>query len=39
MGKSETIDLLSIPDSERTKLIEEIRRKIQQRVLEEKLTR
>jgi predicted Fe-S protein YdhL (DUF1289 family) len=39
MEKSKTIDWLSIPDSEKRKLIEEIRRKIQQRVLQEKLTR
>lgn len=39
MKKSKTIDLLSIPDSEKTKLILEIRRQIQQKVMEEKLTR
>jgi hypothetical protein len=39
MQKSKTIDLLRIPDSEKTKLIEEIRKKIQQRVSEERLTR
>jgi vancomycin resistance protein YoaR len=39
MKKSKTIDLLRIPDSEKTKLILEIRRQIQQKALEEKLTR
>jgi len=39
MEKSKTIDWLSIPDSEKRKLIEEIRRKIQQRVLEKRLKR
>jgi ribonuclease HII len=39
MGKHKTIDLLSVPDSKKTKLIWEIRRQMQQEVLEEKLTR
>jgi hypothetical protein len=39
MKKSKTIDLLRIPDSEKAKLILEIRRQIQQKALEEKLTR
>jgi len=39
MEKSKTIDWLSIPDSEKRKLIEEIRRKIRQRVLEKRLKR
>jgi ribonuclease HII len=38
MGKRKTIDLLSVPDSKRIKLIWEIRRQMQQEVLEEKLT-
>jgi len=39
MGKRKSIDLLSVSDSEKTKLIWEIRRQMQQEVLEEKLTR
>jgi uncharacterized protein YaaW (UPF0174 family) len=39
MKKSKTIDLLRIPDSEKAKLILEIRKQIQQKALEEKLTR
>ena len=39
MGKSKSIDLLSIPDSEKIKLMQEIGRRIKQRVLEEKLAR
>jgi ribonuclease HII len=38
MVKPKTIDLLSVPDSKRIKLIWEIRRQMQQEVLEEKLT-
>ena len=39
MKKTKTIDLLRIPDSEKAKLILEIRRRIQHKALEEKLTR
>jgi hypothetical protein len=39
MKKSETIDLLRIPDPKKMKLIWEIRRQLQQKALEEKLTR
>ena len=39
MGKHKSIDLLSVSDSEKMKLIWEIRRQMQQEVLEEKLTR
>jgi uncharacterized protein YaaW (UPF0174 family) len=39
MKKRKSIDLLSVSDSEKTKLIWEIRRQMQQKVLEEKLTR
>jgi hypothetical protein len=39
MGKRKSIDLLSVTDSEKMKLIWEIRRQMQQEVLEEKLTR
>jgi hypothetical protein len=39
MGKHKNVDLLSVSDSEKMKLIWEIRRQMQQQVLEEKLTR
>jgi hypothetical protein len=39
MGKRKSIDLLNVSDSEKMKLIWEIRRQMQQEVLEEKLTR
>jgi hypothetical protein len=39
MGKRKNIDLLSVSDSEKIKLIWEIRRQMQQEVLEEKLTK
>jgi hypothetical protein len=39
MGKRKNINLLSVSDSEKMKLIWEIRRQMQQEVLEEKLTR
>ena len=39
MGKPKTVDLLRVSDSDKTKLIWEIRRQIQQQVLEENLTR
>ena len=39
MRKRKKIDLSNVPDSERIKLIWEIRRQMQQQVLEEKLTR
>lgn len=39
MGKRKSIDLLSVSDSDKMKLIWEIRRQMQQEVLEEKLTR
>jgi ribonuclease HII len=39
MGKRKSVDLLSVSDSEKMKLIWEIRRQMQQEVLEEKLTR
>lgn len=37
--KTKNIDLLSIPDSERIKVIREIRRKLQEKVIERKLMR
>jgi len=39
MKKSKTIDLLSIPDSEKAKLIREIKRQIKKKVLEKELER
>jgi hypothetical protein len=39
MKKSKTVDLLRISDSKKMKLILEIRREIQQKALEEKITR
>jgi hypothetical protein len=39
MGKRKSVNLLSVSDSEKMKLIWEIRRQMQQEVLEEKLTR
>ena len=39
MKKRKNIDLLSVSDSEKTRLIWEIRRQMQQKVLEEKLAR
>jgi ribonuclease HII len=39
MGKRKTVDLLSVSDSKKMKLIWEIRRQMQQEVLEERLTR
>jgi hypothetical protein len=38
MGKHKSIDLLSVPDSKRIQLIWEIRRQVQQEVLEERVT-
>lgn len=37
--KTKNIDLLSIPDSERIKVMREIRRKLQEKVIERKLMR
>ena len=39
MGKRKNVDLLSVSDSEKMKLIWEVRRQMQQEVLKEKLTR
>ena len=39
MKKSETVDLLRIPDSKKMNVILAIRRQMQQKALEEKITR